>query len=242
MKFTSAIAAIAAAVSLAAAGTAHAAFTMILANGASTTTVTDNGAGDTDAVLGVINFTGVVGTFPFTITAGTSNSPGTAIDGGILQISSIAVRNTAAGQQTLTITLEDNGFTQPNVPSTLASSITGTLLRGAAGVDGISFQSFVDPSNTLGGTAISTTLQTTIASGVVTGVAAPDQQKFPVAISGPYAMTNVTTIKLSAGAQANISGTSVVFAGGGATTPEPMTASILGIASIGLLARRRRSA
>src|SRR4051794_2102129 len=113
-----------------------------------TTTITDGGAGDTDPTTGqIIANTNVAG-FGVAITVAKSNSPGAA-GLGLLEISSLDVRNNNAGNATLTINVSDNGYTTPAAPAgslmKLESTASGNLTSAAVG-NNVTFQSFVDPA------------------------------------------------------------------------------------------------
>ena len=96
-------------------------------------TITDNGAGDSDPALGSITNIGAVGGFSTNIGVGGSNSPGTST-AGLLQIQSLDIRNTTAGQQSLTIVLSDTDYGLPGGTNmTLGSNIGGTLTQATEG-------------------------------------------------------------------------------------------------------------
>jgi len=140
----------------AAAPTAKAALVVNLNGG---TTITDNGAGDTDPATGQITNSSTVAGFGVAITVAESNSPGTS-SSGLIQISSLSIKNQGAGQGSLTISVSDNNYTAPGTngsPMLLESDIGGTFAKGSAAGDSVSFRSFVDPANvqpaTVNGTA-----------------------------------------------------------------------------------------
>ncbi len=205
----------------------QAAMFLTLESGA--TTVVIPGAG------GFATYSGTIGSFIGTYTFATSNSPGTATR-GLLQVSSINVRNTSSGIATLRITLQDTDYTAPGKTGdllTLQSSIGGTIAESRPG-DTVVFQSWADSGNA----------PLAIASTAGPQVYASDSnvlQSYEDTVISPffrggasYSLANVTTVTLSAGAQTNISGTTSVL------VPEPASLSAVGMAVIGLVARRRR--
>jgi hypothetical protein len=222
---------------------ARAVFEMTLATGAATQTVIDNGAGDLDSRVGQISFSGSIGNFSTVITAGTSNSPGS--NGlAILQTHNIAVRETTASRQTLTITMGDTGFTVPTGTNLqLGSSFSGTFLSPVAG-ESVSFQSYADASNAQFGKSVTSGQHAaTLANGSPAPVGFTTADRTAAFSStGPYSLTDVTVINLSANGQANVAGTSSVTIPGGTGIPEPASLSLLGMGVAALFSTRRRKA
>jgi hypothetical protein len=203
-----------------------------------TTTITDNGAGDTDATTGeIIANTNVAG-FGVAITVAKSNSPGAA-GLGVLEISSLDVRNNNAGNATLTINVSDNNFTTPagaaGSPMKLESTASGNLTSAALG-NNVTFQSFVDPAN-----GQPTALNPTPLLTFTKANAALNSEPFAgtnnanwTRGAGAYALTSMTTVSLAPNAQAQISGTTTA-----SLVPEPTALALL-LAAAPLAARRRR--
>jgi len=120
----------------------------------------DGGAFDADgAVNNSIRFIQTVGNLDINAAVASTNVPGT-IPLGFLKINSGDVTNLSTSSQTLSIFTTSTGFTAPAGGGVLDTSESMTVdVAPAPGVTA-SFQSFVDPGNTLYGT--------TIASAVVT--------------------------------------------------------------------------
>jgi len=202
------------------------------------TTITDNGAGDTDATTGQIIANTTVAGFGVAITVAKSNSPGAA-GLGVLEISSLDVRNSNAGNATLTINVSDNNYTTPAGAAgslmKLESTASGNLTSAAVG-NNVTFQSFVDPANGQPTAANATPLLTFTKANPVL-----NSEPFAGTISsawtrgaGAYSLTSVTTVSLAPNAQAQISGTTTASA-----VPEPTSLALL-LAAAPLVARRRR--
>jgi hypothetical protein len=111
-------------------------------------TVTDNGTGDSNPVVGALTFTGALGSgFTVNVTTGTSKP---VIGGGMtlaaLDLNSVNVQTTGAAQ--LQVMLEDTGYVAgPNGVLTLEANIGGTLTTPAGST--ATFQSWVDPTNSV---------------------------------------------------------------------------------------------
>jgi hypothetical protein len=199
--------------------------------------VSDNGAGDTDPAVGSIVNNSVVGGFGVAISIATSNSPGTPV-AGLLQISSLDVSNLGAGTGVLSIQVSDTGFTLPgsgSTPMLLETDMGGTITRAAFG-DTVTFKSSADPANGQPAGPVSTPPLVFVKSlPVVTESFSGSNSTLWVRAAGPYSLSNVATVSLSAGGQLNLSGTTTATAG----IPEPGALPALGLLA-GFLPRRWR--
>ena len=149
-------------------------------------------------------------------------------DGGSSELSlSGAVTNTSTltKNSTLTITLEDSGFTAAvgGGPTTLESYVTGSLSKAA---------SLTTQSTVKGGT-FSASTPSTAYSGAFTG----DTMTI-FSGSGTYSLLSQTKISLKGGGSGSFDLTSSVH------TPEPASLALLGsgLVAVARLARRRRRA
>jgi hypothetical protein len=111
---------------------AHAAFTLtITTSGGGSASVTDNGAGDFDSRIGVINYSNTIGNISIQGDFATSNSSTNAIPP---ELSIINTSITGAAGATVTVTLEDTGFNVP-APGSYGMesqlSLTSTSIGGA---------------------------------------------------------------------------------------------------------------
>lgn len=172
--------------------------------------------------------------YSLTTNVGLSNSPGNAIE-GILQITTITVRNLNAADP-IKITLSATDYAAPGVGGdvlTLLSSVGGTISNNGVGLP-VTFQSFADASNAQPAVATAAPLQTYMSVGGLLESFNNDVTAPFVRGVGAYSLTNVLTLNLSPGAQANISGTTITF------IPEPAALGLLAAAAP--LAMRRRRA
>lgn len=208
---------------------------MVAFNGGSP--VTDNGAGDTDASVGRIITTQVVGGFGVSVVIANSNSPGAA-NGGVIQVSSLSIQNLSATPASLGIRVSDTGFTNPGTsgtPMTLTSSWGGTFTNAAVG-NTASFQSFADPANAQPANVNPTAMLNATKSnaGLITESFDGVNSTGFVHGAGAYSLSNSISVTLASGGQANISGTTAAT-----VTPEPLSLTALA-GGAALLIRRRR--
>jgi hypothetical protein len=226
-------AALAAATVLGVAASSQAALILDLQGGA--TVVADNGPGDSDLTIGRIINTSVTAGFGVSVTVAQSNSPGDP-SAGILQVQSLDIQNMNPNPATLVLRVSDTGFTMPGGPlMRLDSSVGGTFTLGAVG-DLVTFQSFADPANGQPAGPVSTPamLFTRATNNVTESFSGANSANWARG-GGPYSLTNITTVMLSAGGQMNVSGTTTAV-----EVPEPQLLSALGLGVFGLLRRGRK--
>jgi hypothetical protein len=170
---------------------AQAGFSMTLSDSdGNFVTVNDNSLADSDSRSGVIGFFGALGSFNIQLSVGTSNAPGTE------HLAQLTINNTSIssagfnGDKTITLTLEDTGFTspqpQPGKPVTMDSQLATTALPTGSTV---TFQSFLDGA-----------AGTKLILNKVDGASVSDE----VFVSGnPFTLKNITTYTVK-GQGANI--------------------------------------
>lgn len=123
--FALAAPAAAASMLVAAASDARAGFVLELSDATTTVTVSDGGAGDTDADAGEIRYSGSIGIFGINLTTGRSKPVlGSTIEPE-MQLNSVDVSSSLGGG-TLTIRLTDTGFTPAGATNWIASVIGAT--------------------------------------------------------------------------------------------------------------------
>lgn len=197
-----------------------------LFDGTSTITITDNGAGDSQAAAGQVVFVGSIGNWTLNVHTGTTYPVIGSLSNPQLDLSFNATSTAAGG--TLTISFAADGF-GPTSGSTLAE-IGGTVNPGGS----VTYNTYGGTNNTNFSTANLLTSQGPFGPGAFSGTVTGGS----INNAGPYALTQVITI---------------THAGSGITTgdallkvPESGTTALLlgsGLMGLGLFARlRRRSA
>lgn len=168
--------------------TAIAAFKIQASDGSTTVTIADNAAGDSDGLLGSINWTGDVGIWHVTVQAaqskpilGSANSPE-------LDMTVSATARNAGALTNLTLMATDTGFTGGG--GGLDASTGGTL---STGVYTVKFDAYTDSSNAEFGTG-----------GVHSALGTASTSPFALAnqtngvITTPFSMTNVAFVTATA--------------------------------------------
>jgi len=180
----------------------------------------------------------------------TSDSPGTALFADLTS-ADVGLTNNSTSAQTIQIQISANGFTAPvGANITLLSHVGGTVVVGGTG-NSLSFQSCIDPSNTLrsvsslGVACPAGATASGLSAPVITGVGSYNADKTATlaSLAGPFAIDESFLITLSAGASINWSSSTSLTAVPVTGTPEPVTAALVGggLIGLGLLRKRRQS-
>jgi len=188
-------------------------------------TAIDQGANDLDpAHSGRIVYSGGLGVFDIALDTGTSNSPGTPNLAQLTINSTSISSNGFTGDKTLTITLQDDGFTQPQ-SGAVTSQISATQLPGGSKVE---FQSFLNGN---AGTKLT-----------LNGIGGASTQDLLTNGTNPYTLKDVTTITFH-GLGLN-QGLTVQTTGLTAVTPAPagLVLALSGVPFLSLAWLRRRKA
>jgi hypothetical protein len=128
------------AVTLPLADNAQASLVLTLQSGVTTTTVVDNGVGDLDPAVGMIVFTGAVGSFNMNMSGG--YGIGAAVEPTLLNLAGFTM---SSGAGTLVLTLEEDGYVTTSPQARFISSVGGTIGTGT-----VTNRSYIDASNTMG--------------------------------------------------------------------------------------------
>jgi len=191
-------------------GAANATLILSLSDGTDTVTTSDL---DGD---GSVLFVGSIGDWVLNIVVGVGSPLISDLNTARLDLSSLNVTGQSEYGGTLTISLTETGNAVPFGDTSYAVEIGGTS-------DGsVSFQSYVDSTNTAFGTE--TLLYDT---GLLTGGAFSISGNGAVSVSGPYSITTVATITHAYGRSVSGFNNSVEI-------PEPAGLALLGLGLLGL--------
>jgi hypothetical protein len=169
-----------------------------------------------------------------------SNSPGTPINAQEAS-ATVEILNNSAFTQTITINVASNGFLTPTTPPGInfLSHIGGTVVVGSA-ANLLTFQSCGDLTNSL--TGCPGTNQAPLQTPSITATGSFDNSTTGTiaSLSAPYALDELITLTLGAGAEVNFSASTTLN-----STPEPMSVALLGgilVLTGGIMRRKRKQA
>lgn len=189
---------------------AHAGLILTLSDGTNTTTVSDGSAGDLNPLAGAVVFSGSLGAWIVNVATGISKPIIGTPQTDEMHLNSVNVTGQTAG--TITVTLEDDGFSK--LDATWVSAIGG-VTSGT-----IESQTFIDGA--------------LVASYTTSGPGAfSDTQSGQVNATAPYSMKLVGIITHTGGYQAS-SFDYVV------SVPEPGSLALMAGGLLGLVLLRRR--
>lgn len=210
-----------------------------VSDGVTTVTVTDNLAGDLNPLAGVIVVSQAVGVWFVNVDVGISKPVLGGVAAPHMDLSASTASGLTTSANTLTISFTDTGFS-PFSSANFDASIGGTSMGS------VTYATFLDPGNTAFGTTIPLTSQGPFTPVFPATSFSGNQNAGPVAPTGTYSLTQVTTIFHPGGSFPNIRNTSFDAELNGTTTPpipEPATLLLLGsgVVGFGYLRRRRRA-
>lgn len=162
-----------------------------LSDGTTTVTITDQGAGDTDAHLGSIVYYGAVGSFIINVSTGITKPVLGSPTQPVLDLNSIDVSGATGG--TLTIRFSETGFLSTGPSASFLASVGGVTAGSVV------FDYYASASNTNFATDIAIT-----SSGLKTGPFSYTGIGSGV-LTGNYSLTTVATIVHPGGSTKNSS-------------------------------------
>jgi hypothetical protein len=189
------------------------------------TQITDNGAGDSNPLLGAVTFNGSIDNFIVNVTTGVSQPLIGSPHQAFIDLNSVNV--ILSGASLLTISFTDTNFSLP-FESNVSTNLVGGTLAAPSGSE-VAFQSYLDNSNSPFGTEI-------LLSSFIFGPGAfSGSSSTGVTTNNPFSLTQVATL--------NFTGPGIVSfdAASHAAVPEPTSLVLLGsgMAGLGLLSRKR---
>jgi MYXO-CTERM domain-containing protein len=215
-----------AAIVLAAGAAAHAGLTVDFSiNGVPQPTVFDNVGIDQSGLPGVIVFQHVSGLGQINLVVSQSNAPG-APDLAILEINSLSINSFSPFPLTVSFLTRDDTFVHPGSIGEaldLTSRISGTFTQAIGATLSFTSSASANPVTTA---ALTRNVVQQIDVFALSNTAVFNRT------STPYTLSNLLSITVPTGGQANLSGTTTVV-------PEPAALGLIA-AGLPLLARRRR--
>ena len=233
MKKTAKIIALVAFMSITTAGTrqAHAISMLSVDDGTTFVTVTDNGAGDSDANVGFIHYLSTPGTFAnfmSSISLGITKPILGSADLPQLHLNTVDVSSFGASADTLTIKFTDTDFADLAPIATGFMSEIGGVTQGS-----VTFVSYYDNSNAAFGTTSLLADLGSFSGGAFSASELTSVGSLTPAPAGPYSLTMVGTVTHSGGIKVTSFDASV-------SVPEPSTLLLLGSGMLGFAFMRRR--
>ena len=167
-----------------------------LMNGATTVTIADNSAMDSNSAIGIISFVGPVGDFETNVTTGTTKPVIGNATSPELALQSMDITNTSASTETITILFSDNNFGPAAGNPQAALSVTQLGPTPPSSNGSVTNTDYWDPGNT---TLALTSLLTSI--GPMTSLGAASDSGAFGTFGNPFALTQDLSITLNAGGE-----------------------------------------
>ena len=200
---------------------ANATMILTLSSGENSVSIEDNGIGDTDSTVGIVHFSGGLGSWFANVTTGISNSP--ALEGQPAFLNLLSSDFSSRGAGTLTIILSDPNLINPFGTNLAARTSTGGITSGTVTVGSL-----------LNGVALNNL-------GSFTGGVFSATGSSTINTTNGFNLANVITITSGEGGGFATVGV-VTVVDPPANVPEPTTLGLLGLGLLGLGFVRRKSA
>ena len=201
-------------------------------DGTTFVTVTDNGVGDSNSLVGFINYSPIVSpfaNFAAAVSLGTTKPLIGSADAPHLDLASVNVNSYGASADMLTIKFTDTDFTDLAPVATGFMSEIGGVTNGT-----VTYATYFDNSNAAFGTATLLSNLGSFSGGAFSSSAYASLASLSPAPAGPYSLTLVTTVAHSAGMGKITSYNASV------SVPEPGTLLLLGSGMLGFAFLKRR--
>lgn len=193
-----------------------------ISDGLTTITISDGGAGDSQAVPGQVVWVGSVGNWTLNVHTGTTYPVLGSLTNPVLDLSFNAISNANGGTLTVSFSADGFGPTAGNAVASTGGTTQGTVL----------YNTYGGTNNTLFSTSNLLTSQGPFVAPAFSGTTSGGN----VNNVGPYSLTQVITITHAAGVSRITTGDSIL------TVPESGTSILLlgtGLTLLGLVARFR---
>jgi hypothetical protein len=204
--------------------------TLYEANSGTLYTTNDQFLGDMNGVPGAVQYTGTLGNVLFDLTLALADPIIGSPDNALLKLTQLSVTAFAAANLTVWVTDTDRTLTPATPTASFSSRVDGVILGGGT----LTAASYVDPLNRLYGSS-----PLALGFGPLSGTFS-EEASTTFNYSGPFSLTQVANVNLSALSIASFNLTSGVKNVPATHVPEPASLTLLGVGFAGVLISRSR--